>query len=53
MSIDRLVKSVYDQLGSALIEKAPSNKLAKILEIVNKEKKIQTEQAAKKVAVAH
>ena len=40
-SIDRLVKSVYDQHGSALIEKSPSNKLSKILDIVNKEKKLQ------------
>ena len=48
-SIDRLVKSVYDQHGSALIEKSPSNKLSKILDIVNKEKKLQqaaAEQAA-------
>ncbi len=40
-SIDRLVKSVYDQHGSALIEQSPSNKLSKILEIVSKEKKLQ------------
>ena len=39
-SIDRLVKAVYDQHESALIDQAPSNKLSKILEIVNKEKKL-------------
>ena len=39
-SIDRLIKAVYDQHGSALIEKSPSNKLSKILDIVNKEKKL-------------
>ena len=39
-SIDRLIKAVYDQQGSALIEKSPSNKLSKILDIVNKEKKL-------------
>ncbi len=40
-SIDRLIKAVYDQHGSALIEQTPSNKLQKMLEIVSKEKKIQ------------
>ena len=41
LSIDKLVKAVYDQHGSALIEQCPSNKLSKILEIVSKEKKIE------------
>ena len=44
-SIDRLIKSVYDQHGSALVEMCPSNKLSKILEIVNKEKKLEEKRA--------
>ena len=42
--IDKLVKAVYDQHGSALIEQSPSNKLSKILEIVSKEKKLMEQQ---------
>jgi hypothetical protein len=38
-NIENLVKAVYYEQGPAFIENAPSNKLSKIFEIVNKDKK--------------
>ncbi|TNV74601.1 hypothetical protein FGO68_gene2135 [Halteria grandinella] len=46
LSIEKLIKAVFDQHGSALMEKAPSNRLPKILEIVQKEKKLGEQQKA-------
>lgn len=37
-SIEKLIKVVFDQHGSGLMEGAPANKLPKILEIVQKGK---------------
>ena len=41
LSIEHLIKVVYDQHGTALIEQAPTSKLSKILEIVHREKKLE------------
>ena len=48
-SIDRLVKMVFDLQGSALIDKCPSNKLSKVLEIVNNQKKLIEAQEQKEL----
>ena len=48
-SIDRLIKMVFDLQGSALIDKCPSNKLSKVLEIVNNQKKLIEAQEQKEL----
>ncbi|CDW76684.1 UNKNOWN [Stylonychia lemnae] len=39
VNIEQLIKVIYYEQGSAFVEQCPSNKLSKIFEIVNKEKK--------------
>ncbi len=39
LSIEKLIRAIYNESGAAFVERCPSNKLSKIFEIVNKEKK--------------
>ena len=37
-NIEKIIKDIYYEQGSAFVEQCPSNKLSKIFEIVNKDK---------------
>ena len=39
VSIEKLIRSIYNEQGPIFVERCPSNKLSKVFEIVNKEKK--------------